>query len=166
MPVRTASFVPVAAAALTLTASSVLAKPGTVFNVSRNSMAATLKSMGMDAQDTTEKDGTPWLTVKTKDSHTFNVFLYQCKNDADPRSPCEQIQFRIVWDNTNKRTLDDVNKFALEKVFGRGFMSEDKTDIRLEYPLHLTGGVSPANLRENINYFLRVVEDFEEIVKP
>ena len=142
------------------------AKPGRVDAVSRNSLSAMLRSMGMKVEDTTEPDGTPWLTVKTKDGGTFNVFLYVCKNDALATSPCEQIQFRMLWDNTKERTLEDVNKFNLEKVFGRGYVTEDKKMIGVEYPMNLTGGVTDRNIRENVDYFLRVTNDFEDIVKP
>lgn len=147
-------------------ASPALAKPGRLDSVSRVGLSATLRSMGMKVEDTTEKDGTPWLTVTTKDGKLFNVFLYMCKNDSSPVSPCEQIQYRMLWDNTKGRTADDVNKFHLEKVFGRGYLTEDKKMVGIEYPMHLTGGITDGNLRENVDYFLRVTNDFEEIVKP
>lgn len=147
-------------------ASPALAKPGRLDSVSRVGLAATMRSMGMKVEDTTETGGTPWLTVTTKDGGLFNVFLYMCKDASKPISPCEQVQFRMLWDNTKNRTSDDVNKFHLEKVFGRGYLTEDKKMVGVEYALHLTGGITDGNLRENIDYFLRVTGDFEDIVKP
>jgi hypothetical protein len=156
----------IAIALFSAPAAHAFSRSGPKESVSRDSMAAMLRSMGMKVEDTTEPGGTPWLTVDTKDSGRFNVFLYVCKDDSKPASPCEQIQFRMLWDNEKGRTTDDVNKFHLEKVFGRGYLTEDKKMIGVEYPLHLTGGVTDRNLRENINYFLRVTADFEKIVQP
>lgn len=161
-PIVAAGFAAIALAS----AFPVYAKPGRVDAISRNSLASMLRSMGMKVQDSTEPDGTPWLTVTTKDDSIFNVFLYVCKDATKSTSPCEQLQFRMLWDNTKGRTADDVNKFSLEKVFGRGYVTDDKKMVGVEYPMHLTGGVTDRNIRENIDYFLRVTADFEEIVKP
>jgi hypothetical protein len=151
---------------LPLAASGAMAKPATSPYVSRDSLAAVIRSMGMTVEDKTTRGETPWLLVNTTEGDTFNVFLYVCKDDANPRSPCEQAQFRMLWDNTKGRTTDDVNRFHLEKVFGRGYLTEDKKMIGVEYPMHLTGGVTMANVRENVDYFLRVTRDFVDIVKP
>lgn len=143
-----------------------LVQTGPTETVSRNSLGAHLRTLSMKVEDTTEPGGTPWLTVTTKDGRIFNVFFYVCANQASPASPCEQLQFRILWDNDKRRTSDDVNKFHLEKVYGRGYLTEDRKMIGLEYAMHLKGGVTIGNIVENIEYFLRVVDDFVEIVKP
>jgi hypothetical protein len=140
--------------------------PGTLYGVSRADISASLRRMGMTIDDKTTSGEGPWLIVKTANDETFNVFMYVCANDADPASPCEQVQFRMVWDNTKRRTAADVNRFHLDKVYGRGYVTADGKSVGVEYPMHLKGGVTEANLRENISYFLRVTEDFAEIVKP
>ena len=140
---------------------------GTIYSVSRDSMTVMLTAMEMKVVDRSEADKEPWLVVTAKDGTVFNVFLYQCDGKpTNPAAQCEQVQFRILWDNTKGRTAEDVNRFHLEKVFGKGYVSADRKDIGLEYPLHLKYGVSEANLRENVGYFLEVVEDFVSIVKP
>lgn len=134
--------------------------------ISRTSLTAILRSMNMKVEDATESDGTPWLVVTTKEGDVFNVLLYVCGENPRPSTPCEQLQLRMLWDNTKGRTADDVNKFHLEKVFGRGYLTGDAKMVGVEYPLHIKGGVTINNLKENIDYFLRVTNDFNDIVKP
>jgi hypothetical protein len=134
--------------------------------ISRGSLTAILRSMNMKVEDVTEADGTPWLVVTTNQGDVFNVLLYVCGDIPRPSTPCEQLQLRMLWNNTKGRTADDVNKFHLEKVFGRGYLTSDAKMIGVEYPLHIKGGVTINNLKENIDYFLRVSADFDEIVKP
>lgn len=134
--------------------------------ISKSSLAAILRSMGQTVEDKTQPGGSPWLVATTKNGAVFNAFLYICGDNPMPSSPCEQLQLRMLWDNTKGRTTDDVNRFHLEKVFGRGYLSEDRKIIGVEYALHIKGGVTIANLKENIDYFLRVTDDFNEIVKP
>jgi hypothetical protein len=141
-------------------------KAGPTQVISRSSLTAIFQSMGMKVEDRTEQGDTPWLVVKTKDGDVFNALLYVCGDNARPTTPCEQLQLRMLWDNEKGRTADDVNKFHLEKVFGRGYLTEDKKMIGVEYPLHIKGGVTIDNLKENVDYFLRVTADFNDIVKP
>lgn len=141
-------------------------KAGPTQVISRSSLSAILRSMGMKVEDSTEPGGTPWLVATTKDGDVFNAILYVCGDNPSPTAPCEQLQLRMLWDNDKGRTTDDINKFHLEKVFGRGYLTEDKKMIGVEYPLHIKGGVTIDNMKENIDYFLRVTADFAEIVKP
>ena len=137
-----------------------------VHDLSRSGLSAIFTSMGMTVKDTTEPGGIPWLTVTTKEGELFNAFLYSCTDEARATAPCTQVQFRILWKNDKGRTAEDINRFHLEKVFGRGYITADKGMVGLEHQLHLTGGINGRNLRENITYFLRAADDFEEIVKP
>jgi hypothetical protein len=141
--------------------------PGTIEGLSRTSMTTILQGMGMQVEDRTPPGDLPWLVVKSATGRTFNVNLYVCSKAApDFGTPCEQVQLRIIWNNSNGRSAADVNAFHLEKVFGRGYVTAKGDDIGVEHAMHLAGGVTERNVRENINYFLRAADDFEELVKP
>lgn len=159
IPVLTASAL-AAPAALAFTRDAVQA-------MSAADMVKLLSSMGMTVENKTEQDKLPWLVAKTKEGKTFNVLMFQCQSEKpNPSTPCSQIRFKLFWTNDNNVTLETVNKFNLDYVFGRGFVDvEDKT-VGVDYAMNLAGGSTRSTIRENVLYFLRVVDDFEADAKP
>ena len=120
----------------------------------------------MTVEDKSEKDDDPWLIVTTKDERVFNVFLHQCASKSPGLSvACTQMRFKLFWDNEKGITLEAVNKFNLDYVFGRGFITDDKK-LGVDYAMNLKGGATRKLVEENVQYFLRVDDDFETEVKP
>jgi hypothetical protein len=134
---------------------------------SRAEVVTLLSSMGIAVEDKTEPGELPWLIGNTKSGRTFNIFLYDCgTRSPGPNRRCAEMQFRTLWDNQKSRTAEDMNRFALNKVFGRGYVTADGRSVGVEYAMHFEGGVTRPFIRANILYFLRVVDDFESIVSP
>ncbi len=134
--------------------------------VSRGDITKWFAALSMTVEDKSEKDDDPWLVVTTKDDRMFNVFLHQCASKSPGLSvPCTQVRFKLFWDNDKGITLDAVNKFNLDYVFGRGFITGDKK-LGVDYAMNLKGGATRKLVEENVQYFLRVVDDFETEIKP
>jgi hypothetical protein len=135
--------------------------------ISRTDLTILIEGAGSTVEDKSEDGDDPWLIVKSPDKRTFNLFMHECeKGILGPGRKCGQIRFKLFWDNDRKVTLETVNKFNLDYVFGRGFVTADGKSVGVDYALHLDGGVTRAFIRENMEYFLRVVEDFATEAKP
>lgn len=158
---------PVALSATALATHAIAFTRDGVQGMSANDMMALLSSMGMKPENKTEQDKLPWLVVKTKEGKTFNVLMYQCQAEKpNPATLCAQIRFKLFWDNDKKISLETVNKFNVDYVFGRAFLDDDGKSVGVDYPMNLAGGSTRSTIRENVNYFLRVVDDFETEAKP
>lgn len=161
-------LVKIALIATFLTASTAVQAAPTIQGVSRSDVVNWLTAKGMKVEDNSKPndEDAPWLVATTKEDRVFNIFLHDCVSKAPkPKDLCAQIRFKLFWDNDKGITLEAINKFNLDYVFGRGFRTDDK-EIGVDYAVNLKGGVSRAMVEENVAYFLRVVDDFEETVKP
>ena len=160
-----------AAAALALTAllplgSSIAAADDLYNGITRTELMVILSGYGMSVKDTTEKDSDPWLQAHTPKGVLFYVNMFECAGSGATEQRCGLIQFQALWQNT-KGTIKaaDINAYNLKFVFGRALLSSDGKSVVFDYPMNIKDGVTKANLKKNVDNWLRVLDDVRSTFK-
>jgi hypothetical protein len=102
-----------------------------------------------------EAGGNPRITGRINGVRYIVRFL-GCKEAKN----CTHIIFRAGWNNV-KASLEEVNKFNSEKVFGVVYIDKDG-DVNVDMPVNLAGGVSRKNLDDNFDWWRLVLRDVVE----
>lgn len=121
-----------------------------------NIILAELQSLGYNATLTRDSQGDPKIEGKMSKS-PYHLYFYGCTNNDD----CKYLQFVAGWDLTNGITLEKINDWNRDKLWGQAYRdSEDDPWISIVY--NLDGGVTKANFADTVDWFRVTLEGFEE----
>jgi hypothetical protein len=162
------SFVAVFVALLSLPFAASLAHADEVYSdgITRAELMVILSGYGMTVKDTTEKDSDPWLQARTPKGVMFYVNMYECQGSGADEQRCGLIQFQAQWQNAKSNIkASDINAYNLKFVFGRASMSNDGKSVVFDYPMNIKDGVTKANMKRNVDNWLRVLDDVRSTFK-
>jgi hypothetical protein len=133
--------------------------------ISRVELIEVLAGYGMSASDATVRESDPWIQAQTAKGVAFYVNMYECTGTGPKSRRCALIQFQAQWQNNAKIKEAAVNAYNVKFVFGRAALSEDGQTLLFDYPLNIKDGVTKANLKRNIDNWLRVLDDVRATFK-
>ena len=134
--------------------------------ITRAELMVILSGYGMSVRDTTEKDSDPWLQAHTSKGVSFYVNMYECNGSGASEQRCGLLQFQAQWQNAKGAIkAADINGYNLKFVFGRAALSGDGKSVVFDYPMNIKDGVTKANLKKNVDNWLRVLDDVRSTFK-
>lgn len=143
------------------------AAPEIVFakGVTRTELTKVLTSHGMTVKDATENEADPWLKAKSPKGVEFYVNMYDCEGTGAESRRCNNLQFMAQWELSTRTTLETANVYNQKFVFGRAYMSKDGKTFMFDYSINIRDGVSRANLKKQVDNWLRVLDDVRSMLK-
>src|SRR5262249_22938423 len=132
--------------------------------ITRGELVGVLSTYGMTVKDTTTSDEDPWLTATTPKSTVFYVNMYDCAG-AGAEKRCNNLQFLAQWDLAKNAGIDSANVYNQKFVFGRAYLSKDGKTFMFDYSVTIKGGVTTANLKRQVDNWLRVLDDVRSLLK-
>jgi hypothetical protein len=132
--------------------------------ITRGELVEVLSTYGMKVKDTTTSDEDPWLTAKTPKGTDFYVNMYDCSGSAESRR-CNNLQFLAQWDLAKNAGVDSANVYNQKFVFGRAYLSKDGKTFMFDYSVNIRDGVTAANLKRQVDNWLRVLDDVRTLLK-
>lgn len=138
---------------------SVSAQEGVYQDLAGSEVVALLDAHGYNATLTADDFGDP-LIMGSADGLKFQVQTYNC-NDAAPRR-CKTLRFLSSFAAPSSISADEVmkamNDFNKSKVYGRAFVNDDN-DPTVDFRIDLSGGVTAANLMDQVGTWKSFVLD-------
>ena len=149
------------------TAASAADAPPQIFGkgVTRAELTKILTSHGMTVQDATESESDPWLKAKAPKGTEFYVNMYDCEGVGAENRRCNNLQFLAQWELSKRTTPEAANIYNQKFVFGRAYISKDGKTFMFDYSLNIKDGVSLANLKRQVDNWLRVLDDVRGMLK-
>jgi hypothetical protein len=96
----------------------------------------------------------------------FYVNMYECQGSGPEEQRCGLIQFQAQWQNAKSNIkASDINAYNLKFVFGRAALSSDGKSVVFDYPMNIKDGVTRANMKRNVDNWLRVLDDVRSTFK-
>lgn len=123
-----------------------------------DAILGSIERAGLHAEMTTASDGDP-LIQSTDDDAPFLVHFYGCTGGQD----CQYIQFTSGWDLIDGATLDVIEKWNEDRVWGRAFLDSDD-DPWIDMTVNLKGGVTAENFDDTVSWWWSVMRDFEKAI--
>ncbi len=121
-----------------------------------DAIVSALEANGFSVNVTTDSDDDP-LIESTDDDEPFSVHFYGCTNNKD----CEYIQFVSGWDLSKGTTMQVIEKWNEDRVWGRAYIDSDN-DPWLDLAVNLKGGVTPENFDDTVAWWWSIMRDFED----
>ncbi|MEQ1755961.1 MAG: YbjN domain-containing protein [Micropepsaceae bacterium] len=149
----------------TTQAAEVVAPAMIATGVTRVELTRVLTSHGMTVQDATENETDPWLKAKTPKGTEFYVNMYDCTGTGAESRRCNNLQFLAQWELSKRTTPDIANLYNQKFVFGRAYMAKDGKTFMFDYSINIKEGVSLANLKKQVDNWLRVLDDVRGLLK-
>lgn len=123
-----------------------------------DSVVWAMQKAGYKAELTKDSTGDPLIRSAANGS-SFEVFFYNCTENRD----CRTIQFHSAYRDPDM-TLQSINKWNADNRFGRAYIATTGS-ARVEMDLDLDdGGMSQELFEDNVEFWVSVMEDFEEQV--
>ncbi len=160
---------PLTFAALTAVAALVMAAPSadaqkrqprqeqsggeTLDRITPNQMANLLRNRGNRAEVVTENNRTRLRTQIG--NRRVTIYFYAC-NDGG----CQSIQYRALFEKSERFTLAFVNAWNYEKRFAKAYLDADQ-DLVLEWDVDLDGGVTVGFVSESVATFQTMLTAFD-----
>ena len=134
---------------------NVVADPNQILNI--------MRADGYEVELKDEEDGSKYLRAsKGKESYTFSVYFYGCAEKTTLQ--CKSVQFASAFSPKKKPTLQAMNDYAQSNRWGRIYL-DSVGDPVLEMDVDLEkGGMTPALLLDNLEYFEAVTDRFATFV--
>lgn len=132
--------------------------------ITRGELIEVLSSHGMTVKDSTTSDEDPWLSARTPKGTEFYVNMYDCSGAAENRR-CNNLQFLAQWDLAKNAGIDSANVYNQKFVFGRAYLSKDGKMFMFDYSINIKDGVTTANLKRQVDNWLRVLDDVRTLLK-
>jgi hypothetical protein len=114
-----------------------------------------LKRGGFEVEVTKDDKGAPKITSTDKDQ-PFSVHFYGCTDGFD----CGYIQFLNGWNMKNGVTAITIENWNADEIWGQAFRDDEK-DPWVALTVNLRGGVTAANFDDTVEWWARVLHDFE-----
>lgn len=131
--------------------------------ITRVELTKVLTSHGMTVKDATENEADPWLKAKSPKGVEFYVNMYDCDGAESRR--CNNLQFMAQWELSTRTTMETANVYNQKFVFGRAYMSKDGKTFMFDYSINIRDGVSTANIKKQVDNWLRVLDDVRSMLK-
>lgn len=100
--------------------------------------------------------GDPMIVAKSN-GISYLVLFYDCTD----HKACKAIQYRAWFQAGGSIPVDRVNEWNRTKTMGRAYLDSDK-DPTIEHYIRLHGGVTPAHLREQRDWFSTMLSTFRD----
>ena len=133
--------------------------------ISRVELSKILTSHGMVVKDATQNEADPWLKARAPKGTEFYVNMYDCTGTGADSRRCNNLQFLAQWETTKQTTLDAANAYNQKFVFGRAYLSKDGKTFMFDYSVNIKDGTSSANLKRQVDNWLRVLDDVRAMLK-
>ncbi|MDH4987030.1 YbjN domain-containing protein [Aminobacter anthyllidis] len=130
------------------------ATPAVVEGVTVAEFGDIMIKAGYQAKVGVDSDNLPVIDSKASGMN-FWVYLYNCEG-AEPQK-CRRVQFQSSF-KTDKAMQDKALEWNNKKVAGRA--SNDKENTYFDYLIDCGGGVSAANLSQNLERFDTLMAEF------
>jgi hypothetical protein len=125
----------------------------TLDRIAPNQMATVLRNRGNRAEIVTENNRT-WLRTQIG-NRRVTIYFYAC-NDGG----CQSIQYRALFEKSDRFTLAFVNAWNYEKRFAKAYLDADQ-DLVLEWDVDLDGGVTVGFVSESVATFQTMLTAFD-----
>jgi len=132
--------------------------------ITRAELVEVLSSHGMTVKDSTTSDDDPWLSAKAPKGTEFYVNMYDCQGAGEAKR-CSNLQFLAQWDLAKNAGVDSANVYNQKFVFGRAYLSNDGKMFMFDYSVNIKDGVTTANLKRQVDNWLRVLDDVRTHLK-
>ena len=133
--------------------------------ITRVELIEILSAHGMTVKDSTTSDEDPWLSAKTPKGTEFYVNMYDCSGTGAEARRCNNLQFLAQWDVAKDAGVDSANVYNQKFVFGRAYLSKDGKMFMFDYSVNIKDGVTTANLKRQVDNWLRVLDDVRTHLK-
>ena len=144
-------------AALLLASPAVFAQK-TIDATDPDRLADIIRDLGYRAVLSTDGVGDPMIETSVNGTDT-TILFFGCTDNED----CKTLLFKVGYDLADGTTLEVINAWNTEKLFGRAYL-DDEGDPWLEMPVNLFGGVTRANFEDTFDWWDVIVSDFEDHV--
>ena len=121
-----------------------------------DAILASLQRVGFSVDLSKDSDGDPMIE-STDNDEPFLVYFYECTDGKD----CGYMQFREGWDLKDGTTLEVIEKWNEDRVWGRAWLDSDD-DPWIDLTVNLRGGITSANLDDTASWWWSVLRDFED----
>jgi len=121
-----------------------------------DAIIASLQRVGFTVDLSKDSDGDPMIE-STDNDEPFLVYFYECTDGKD----CGYMQFREGWDLKDGTTLEVIEKWNEDRVWGRAWLDADD-DPWIDLTVNLRGGITSANLDDTASWWWSVLRDFED----
>lgn len=133
--------------------------------VTRSELIRILASFGMTVKDSTTKESDPWLSATTPKGTEFYVNMYDCIGTGADSRRCNNLQFLAQWELAKNVSVDSANVYNQKFVFGRAYLDREGKMLMFDYSVSIKDGVTQANLKRQIDNWLRVLDDIRALLK-
>jgi hypothetical protein len=120
------------------------------------SLAEIIRDLGYRASVETDNVGDPMI-VSSVGGTDVSILFYGCEDGRR----CTSLLFKVGYDLADGTTLEAINAWNAENLFGRAYM-DDEADPWIEMPVNLKGGVSRENFEDTFDWWDVVVGQFED----
>lgn len=121
-----------------------------------NALAEIIRSEGYRAAIDADSAGDPMINSAVSGTD-FSIFFFGCENNAD----CKWLVFRVGYDMSDGSTLQAMNDWNKDKLFGRAYL-DDENDPWLEMAVNVDFGVTRANFADTFDWWEVIVGEFED----
>jgi hypothetical protein len=112
---------------------------------------------GLEGEIGKDDDGDPKINSTDK-AHPFVIHFYDCD---DAHSHCPYIQITQGWDLKKGSTVDKMEKWNEDNVWGQAYLDDEK-DPWLALTINFNGGVTPEYVDDMIDWWSVIAGDFEK----
>ena len=133
--------------------------------ITRTELIRILTSFGMTVKDSTTKESDPWLSATTPKGTEFYVNMYDCVGTGADSRRCNNLQFLAQWELAKNVGVDSANVYNQKFVFGRAYLDKEGKMLMFDYSVSIKDGVTAANLKRQIDNWLRVLDDIRALLK-
>lgn len=121
-----------------------------------------LKEVGDTPRLMTDEVGDPLVHAQADGTH-YSVIFYDCETPEEKGKTCGAMQFRTWYRLDVPLSASEINEWNRLSRLGRAYLDDDG-DATIEYNVRLQGGVTPQHLREQRDWFLRAIAEFERML--
>ena len=119
-------------------------------------LVSIVQSLGYRASLDRDNVGDPMIRSSASGTD-FIIYFDGCDDGA----ACKSLLFKVGYDLTEGTTLEAVNEWNKQTLFGRAYL-DDENDPWLEMSVSLDGGVTEENFADHFDWWEVVLVDFEE----
>ena len=120
-------------------------------------IADLLQAEGYRAKLEVLDDGEPVIR-SSNGGVDFSIYFYDCD---DAGTNCKNIQFYVGYDLTEGMTLEAANAWNKDFRFGKVYLDEEM-DPAMEMDVNMDFGVSSKNFLDTFDWWLVVMDRFQE----
>lgn len=115
-----------------------------------------LQSRGYRAMLETDPVGDPMIRSSAAGA-TFVIYFYECTDNKD----CGAIQFYAGFIRENPPSKDVIHTWNAENRYGKAYIDRENDPV-IEMDVQMDGGISKANLINQVEIWERVVGAFQQ----